>query len=340
MKEKMVFQLDHYCGIRQSAGRNGVKRDEPGLMKRSLYDLHHQDTPQGPPHRIYRGAVADFYNGFTLLRVDLALGLALPSDFFCLFRVYGNCNVRKTQHPRKNMARLNGVTGSGDELPDIADLLKKAKITFGTSLQNQHDRPNSSTSPAKTAAQDRRQRPLRIAHVNSLLLPLTNPSPQRLKDIQGRTGTEGKIVKGSFIALSQDKHRDGKDDGTSEGIKLRSSPRKAVRERVDYSTCTPVHENDCGLHSDSSSQDHLSDFIVDDSSDLETPPLRSPSKYTNRIQRRDNSGLTAFRPHEPSPIVDLTFPEKPSTVDSRPQTPPSDAFNRRSDEDTLGHLRL
>lgn len=247
---------------------------------------------------------------------------------------------RKTQHPRKDMARLNGVTGSGDELPDIADLLKEAKINSGTSLQNQHDKPNSSTSPAKTTAQDRRQRPLSIAHVNSLLLPLTIPAPRRLKRIQGHTGTEGKTFKGSFNALSQDKQRDGKDKGTSEGVGIRSSPRKAVRERVDCSTCTPAQENDLGLHSDSSTQDHLSDFIVDDSSDLETPPLRSPSKYTNRIQRGDNSGLITLRPHEPSPIVDLTSPEKPSTVESRPQTPPFDAFNRRSDEDTLGHLRL
>jgi len=239
------------------------------------------------------------------------------------------------------MARLNSCTGSGDELPDIADLLREAKISFGSSLQKQGDRPTPSASPAKTAAQNRRQRPLKIAHVNSLLLPLTGSTPQRLKEVQGHTGTEEKTTKGSFRTSSQDKQRDGKDNGNSEDVKLRSSPRKAVRERMDYTTYTLVQENDLGPHSDSSSLDHLSDFIVDDfNSDLETPPLRSPSKNTKRIQKGDRSGLTAFRPHKPSPVIDLISQEKFSTVHSRPQTPATDLFSDRSDEDTLGHLRL
>jgi len=232
------------------------------------------------------------------------------------------------------MARLNSCTGSGDELPDIAVLLREAKASFGSSLQKQDDKPTSSASPGKTAT-NRRQRPLKIAHVNSLLLPLTGSTPQRLKEIQGHTGTEEKTSRGSPRVLSH------KDNGNSEGVKLRSSPRKVVRQRVDYSTYTLGQEKDLSLHSDSSSQDHLSDFIVDDfDSDLEAPPLRSPSKYTKRIQKGDNSGLTAFRPHKPSPIVDITSPEKPNTVDSRPQTPPSDPFDDRSSRETLGHLRL
>jgi len=239
------------------------------------------------------------------------------------------------------MARLNSCSGSGDELPDIADLLREAKISFGSSLQKQGDRPTPSASPAKTAAQNWRQRPLKIAHVNSLLSPLTGSTPQRLKEVQGHTGTEEKTTKGSFRASSQDKQRDGKDNGNSEDVKPRSSPRKAVRERVDYSTYALVQNNDLGLHSDSSSQDHLSDFIVDDfDSDLEAPPLRSPSKYTKRIQKGDNSGLTAFRPHKPSPIVDITSPENPNTVDSRPLTPPCHPFDDGSSREILGHLRL
>lgn len=235
------------------------------------------------------------------------------------------------------MAKLNSCTGSDDELPDIADLLREAKGSFGSSLQKQDDKSNSSASPGKTAA-NRRQRPLKIAHINSLLLPLTGPIPQRLEEIKGRTSMEEKITKGSIRVLSHDKQRDGKDN---ESVKLRSSPRKAVRERVDYSTYALVQEDDLRLHSDSSSQDHFSDFTVDDSdSDLGTPPLRSPSKHTKRIQKGDSSGHVAFRPLEPSPIIDLTSQEKPSSVDSRPHPLPCDPFNDRSDEDTLGHLRL
>lgn len=226
------------------------------------------------------------------------------------------------------MAKLNSCTGSDDELPDIADLLKEAKASFGSSLQKQDDKSNSSASPGKTAT-NRRQRPLKIAHISSLLLPLSGPILQRLEEIQGHISTAEKTTEGSTRVLSHDNQ------------KLRSSPRKAVRERVDYSTYTLVQEDELAPHSDSSSQDYLSDFIVDDSnSDLETPPLRSPSKYTKKIQKGDSSGRATFQAPEPFPIVDLTSQEKPSSVDSRPQTPPSDPFNDRSDEDTLGHLRL
>lgn len=239
------------------------------------------------------------------------------------------------------MARLNSCTGSGDELPDIADLLREAKISFGLSLQKQNDRPTSPASPGKTTAQNRRQRPFKIAHANSLLLPLTSPALRHSEEVNSYAATEEKAIKGSFRALCQDKHRDNKYNGNSEAVKLRSSPRKAVRQRVEYSTYNLVQEKDLGEHSYSLSGDHLSDFVVDDTdSHLEAPPLRSPSKNKKGIQKGDSSSRTAFHPDKPSPVIDLTSPKKPSSVDSRPQTPPSDPIDARSGEENLGHLRL
>ena len=264
------------------------------------------------------------------------------SDPEYLFTVTNRTISRKRlQRPRKAMARLNSSTESGDDFPDLADLLRTAKEFSKSAPQRQDGSTASVASQPKTAAQSTRQRPLKIAHVNSLLLPLTSGTLRHAKDARNHDDTEAEAEEQISGPLGQEKEKDCKENRKGKDNRLRSSPRKAVKVPTDYSTFDSVQEKELDLGDESSSEDHLSDFIVDDSaSDLEAPPVRSPEKDPKRFQKSNSSTQPASRSHKPSSIIDLTSPEKPIKGIARPQAPPRGPFEDRFDEKDFGHLQL
>lgn len=160
------------------------------------------------------------------------------------------------------MARLRTLLDSDDEFPELATLLAKGAVPFKkqepqfsrsvSETQSSKHRHIPSTSPlGKTDTP--KQRPLKIEHVNSLLLSLTKPA-----------------------SLAPEKA----------GIKIRSSPQRPARKPQKQDLFLSTWENFSEVNDALS--DHMSDFIVPDSdSDSEEDPvnsakqrpLRSPSQY-------------------------------------------------------------
>lgn len=240
------------------------------------------------------------------------------------------------------MARLNSLIQSEDDgLPDLADLLQSVKHDSEVAPQKRPGSTTSSTSPAKTAAQNRRQRPLKIAHVNSLLLPLTEKSSCRLDYAQDTGRPKPKIGDWPTHSPSPKKSKGGQENGIGKDDQLRSSPRKAAKRPVDYSAITLSQEEDPETNFGSLSEDHLSDFIVDDSdSDSEAAPVWPPSKSPTRSQKRNGSSQKPFRPPDLFPIIDLSSPEKAIRESTLPQTPPKDPLDVSPGDEHLGRLEL
>ena len=229
------------------------------------------------------------------------------------------------------MAKLNRNSDSGDELPDIGDLLRGVKQDSKFSPRKRIGGTTVLESPTKTAAQSRRQRPLQVAHVNSLLLPLRTVTWQE----SVAAGDKAKDILNRPLSLQEGKHNQENGDR-----KLRSSPRKATAASVNHNAFDVVQGGILDLKSESSSEDHLSDFIVDDSdSDVDCPPPRWPSKTPRRLQRKNESSQRAPQANESLPGIYFLSPEKPTDQVAQPQTPPrlSSEFQLN---DGLGHLRL
>lgn len=198
------------------------------------------------------------------------------------------------RHPRylqkySDMARLNVVVDSDDELPELSILL--AKKTLSDGLQHpQHCQPTSAPTIQRvlplssrekkpqsgiSAGAPKKQRSLKLEHVDSLRLPLT--SLDGLPSGQGRCSA----------------------------INLRSSPQKAVRyppqqEPARASFSEPSNsEDDCS--------DHMSDFVVSDS--------ESDDVYAD-IVRQSHVSLPKYRRQSPPNHFSKTTPS-PRSVRKR-----------------------
>lgn len=215
------------------------------------------------------------------------------------------------------MARLNLIIESDDdddeELPDISKLLLAAcNPTIGKKGEEE-ERVLVVGSPASQTenASNRRQRPLQVATGNELLMPVA------------REGTKGNGLRrnGSW----------DREQGEKDGVLKRLSPRKAAQIVQSRSKSgVPMDE-------ESSSEEHMSDFVVDDSeSGAERSPRRRrrKEKMVEGFVRESESGKMVMSSDHS--VIDLLSPR----VDKRSETPESGSSHEAFDEDCLGRLRL
>ena len=201
------------------------------------------------------------------------------------------------------MARLNERNDSDEEFPEVSMILqhyrsptkthdeKSRKEQGDQSLkQTQDDDYRKISMPSHISNQisggyknpldknrSRGQRPLKLAHVNSLLLPIFST--------------------------------ENRGDNPILGLRDREKVRTGVAEsRENLSASSPT------LDEISDSEDHLSDFIVDDSSSgIEDVPIRASG--TSIQQYRKYTKLKAQKPYPASEqtAIDLISPEKPTS---------------------------
>ncbi|KAL8966898.1 MAG: hypothetical protein Q9197_005730 [Variospora fuerteventurae] len=174
------------------------------------------------------------------------------------------------------MARLNVVVDSDDELPELSTLLAKKTLSDGL----QHRQPCQPTSaptiqrvlpsssrekkpqPGISAGAPKKQRSLKLEHVDSLRLPLTS-----LDDLPS-------------------------GQGPCSAMNLRLSPHKAVRYPPQQKPARASFSEPSNSEDDCS--DHMSDFIVSDSESddvyADISKLLSPTKRVH----------IPLSPHRPS----------------------------------------
>lgn len=195
------------------------------------------------------------------------------------------------------MARLNDSLNSDYELPDLSTIIR----TLAKAPKQEHgkvqyrrnetqDLPNEDllteahtvasrtvTKVSSDKPQSRRQRPLEQVFINTLLLPMSDPSTSNPK-------SEGYHVE------------------TADRITDRASPRRLTKGTADYSKLAQASVNKTLLirHDEDSSTD-LSGFIVPDSaSDGETLVSRSPTKKKiKKIKSRAPKKTSTANPREP-----------------------------------------
>ena len=213
------------------------------------------------------------------------------------------------------MARLNLIIESDDdddtELPDISKLLLAACNPTGAKKGEEEERVLVVGGPAAQRENFgiRRQRPLQVATGNELLMPVA------------REGTKGD-------GLRRNGNWD-KGQGEMDRVLKRLSPRKAAQIVQSRSKSGVL------VDEESSSEEHMSDFVVDDSeSEAERSAPRRRKKMVEGFVRGSESGKMAVSSDHS--VIDLLSPR----VDKRSETPESGSSHEAFDEDCLGRLRL
>lgn len=235
-----------------------------------------------------------------------------------------------------DMARLNTPIDSDNDLPDVSFLLapRMEKVrkdpTSGRTKTTCQGSPEAIT--LLTLSNARRQRPLKLAHVNSLLLPLAG-------EFRREKGADRYDLSEREAGAPKDSKLPSKPVGRTppdSSRNHRASPRKTGP--ASHANASLLHQHIVS-EKDASFVDDLSGFVIDDSySELEQPALRSPQKKNDGLFRRPRS------PAKPPPsgltVIDLTSPQKECPQKIRPVTPPHAAPNEGFDEDSAGRLRL
>ena len=217
------------------------------------------------------------------------------------------------------MARLHQQNDSDDELPELSTImglpwravqrkLPSSATTRGQEHRNKVPSIDEEKSTVNLRALDeegvtraacdekqvQKQRPLKIAHVNSLLLPISS----------GPIQANGKVEKSSEYSESEEP--------------IRPTPRRAAKHGVDYTAFTSALRTALDSDEDQSFDD-LSDFIIRDS-DCESDawPLKSPRKYIRRSPNKSPhaSDTTRYPPKNTlqSRAIDLTSPRRGGPV--------------------------
>lgn len=206
------------------------------------------------------------------------------------------------------MARLNNeiLSGSDDEeFPDLSTILKhsvkvlaekeQGEGSGGTAKKDkeqgkksiQHGIIRSPRSVTKLSCDEkqfrkqlRKQRPLGLAHVNSLRLPIAKEALQK------------KFNRDQYLESGHDERK-------------LSTPRRAAKDCVNHRTfVSSTISEDCS--EDDISFDDLSDFIVDDSaSDVKDCPSR-----TQKPRREVVPAGEKVRSMVKPTVIDLTSPKK------------------------------
>ena len=213
------------------------------------------------------------------------------------------------------MAKLHEDYDSDEELPDISTVIRLTRKTDQGQLPSSaaicgqaqrnilptraKDKPFvgsralAKQGPAKVSYDEKqvsKQRPLKFAQVNTLLLPISSGPRQTAGTVQ----------------------RDLNDSDLEEPV--RPTPRRVAKKQIDYSAFTSTLST--ALDSDDGHLfDDLPDFIVRDSDiELDVKALRSPRKDSRRWPKKFSFGSHTIRPstnHASEPeIIDLTSPDK------------------------------
>ena len=247
------------------------------------------------------------------------------------------------------MARLNICEESGDELPELSVLLGMVALPNGEEQNKQRSprkaqraaenvgsypalRISEQKSPTRDSKpprrivkascneeQIRKQKPLRPAHVNSLLLPVALSPSKPL-------GHEQNVPPCS----------------SRRSTTARDTPRRIAARKVDFSIFATELDERLESAKEGESCDDLSDFIVSDSASEEELPIpkttrkdgkKSPHKSQSRYERPKDSPET----------IDLISPVKnPQTVSiSRQQeAPKTQTTSNVFEENPFSSLRL
>ena len=252
------------------------------------------------------------------------------------------------------MARLHEEDGSGDELPELStimasygkSLLKEplsAKTPGKASKKEQEDgkyrfqAPAGFTGPSCDERQSRKQRPLSVSLVNSLLLPISD----------------------SLTKSPNQKFSDPKNLTCKRAV--RSTPRRTIKPALEYNASSST-DGDTSDSETAATFDDLSDFIVDDSTtDAEAQPIQ-PTRSSKKLHRRSrkeprlgpekslstaNNQSFVERIRYPT-VVDLTSPTRDSSVPNsanaaiEPTSVPLDQapFADPFDENPFAQIRL
>lgn len=219
----------------------------------------------------------------------------------------------------KEMARLHQENDGDDEFPELSaiiGLFKKTdqgQLPSSATAREQEQRKLASggsgddpiigsrllanEGPA-TASHDekqvKKQRPLKIAHVNTLLLPIPSGPTQTTKSVQKAS-----------------------DDSDSEEP-VRPTPRRVAKKQIDYSAFTSALST--ALDSDDDrSFDDLSDFIVRDSeSELDVKSADSPRTRVRRSPKKlshtPKTTRSSTNNTSQSQVIDLISPDIPCRV--------------------------
>lgn len=206
------------------------------------------------------------------------------------------------------MARLNEQNDSDEEFPELSTILQPhrsptkihgeifRKEQENKAMNQSQDEDNVChkkltqiriSSPiagdykiTSKKNKTRGQRPLKLVHVNSLLLPIFSTENQR------QTSTPG----------IKDRQR------------ARTNEVKSSENESSYSSI---------LDQISESEDHLSDFIADDSaSDIEDVPIKSSRILIEQSRRRIKLKTQNFHRTSGRAAIDLTSPDRPTSTDT------------------------
>ena len=240
------------------------------------------------------------------------------------------------------MARLNLIVESDDELPDVPELLANSTWKKEKLIGAQTKKAGKAKQLPTTALLNpelRRQRPLKISHVNSLLLPVANKVRQdeRLPpDASSQSKScEPPRKRSPFETQSESKIKKGPD-----AIGERSSPLKAARVPPVHSPIRPQPNSGLPMEEDNSPDESISDFIVSQSeSDLEALPLRSPRRKKKEGFARESASQNMAMASDHS-VIDLLSPPTNTRQSKRSETPPPGPSHETFNEDYLGQLRL
>ncbi len=223
------------------------------------------------------------------------------------------------------MARLNDLSDSDDELPELSTILAKtskqehSKVPSGIneaqnstnskSLVAKHENNlRTITKASSDEAQSRKQRPLshlKQAHVNSLLLPISD------------------------ISTSNSKSEDYQSIETAGSVSNRISPRRLAKGIADHSRLAQVSAHtSVPIHHDGDSSTDLSGFIVPDSaSDGESLVSMSPKK---KIKKPTPLISTANLQESGFPVSRLPQSNTQQTTGTTDLISPEDKFSSRT----------
>ena len=266
------------------------------------------------------------------------------------------------------MARLHEASDDDEELPELFTLLNagrskpreaqtsrssprraqrttpghRTKTTDDESARNMTASLSLSENALETASNDSQawiQKPLRLAHVNSLLLPTLHSKAAPIKSPRKLQATV------SVVEIEK--------SGSGRGV--RDTPKRRAAQKVDFRAFAEdlrialqqEGRRDGEKEEEQEEDDELSDFIVsDDASEEELRRPRGLGRSWRKLQSRrfDESGLEndglEGTPKPRSAVIDLTSPEKAIQTTASPKPRPQATSQEDFTEDPGANLKL
>lgn len=267
------------------------------------------------------------------------------------------------------MARLNEASDDDEELPELSTLLNagrrkpreaqtsrssprkaqrttpghRTKTTDDESARNMTASLSLSENALETASNDsqaRIQKPLRLAHVNSLLLPTLHSKAAPIKSPRKLQATV------SIVEIEK--------SGSGRGV--RDTPKRRAAQKVDFTAFAEdlriALQQEGGRDGEEEEEeeeedDELSDFIVsDDAREEELRRPRGMGRSWKKLQSRrfDESGLKndglEGTPKPRSAVIDLTSPEKAIQTTASHKPRPQSTSQEDFTEDPGANLKL